>query len=52
MKILKKGWRLHHDVLMQRNEDINEKDQLLQEGKQEQEDPNLKTRPIPPYSTS
>ena len=32
MEIPKKGWRLDHDDLKQRNEDINERDQLLRKG--------------------
>ena len=39
MKIKKKGWRLHHDALIQRVKDINAVDQPLRREQQEQEDP-------------
>ena len=38
MEISKKGWRLDHGDLKQRNEDINKRDQLLQKGSQDRED--------------
>ena len=38
MEIPKKGWRLDHDDLKQRNEDINERGQPLRKGSQDRED--------------
>ena len=38
MEIPKKGWRLDHGDLKQRNEDINERDQPLRKGSQDRED--------------
>ena len=38
MEFPKKGRRLHHDDLQQRNEDINERDQPLRKGSQDRED--------------
>ena len=38
MEILKKGRRLDHGNLKQRNEDINERDQPLRKGSQDRED--------------
>ena len=54
MNIPKKGWRLDHGDLKQRNEDINERDQPLRKGTQDREDSlgfSLPT-PSPLYSTA
>ena len=52
MEFPKKGWRLDHGDLKQRNEDINERDQPLQKGSQDRQDSlgfSLPA-PSPPYS--
>ena len=54
VEIPKKGWRLDHGDLKQRNEDINERDQPLRKGNQDREDSlgfSLPA-PSPPYSTA
>ena len=53
MEFPKKGWRLDHGDLKQRNEDINERDQPLRKGNQDQEE-SLEFRNLvfPLYSAS
>ena len=48
MEIPKKGWRVDHGDLKQRNEDINERDQPLRKDNQDREDSLGFSLPAPP----
>ena len=51
MEIPKKGWRLDHGDLEQRNEGVNEREQPLREGSQDREDSlGFRNQPLPPYT--
>ena len=53
VEIPKKGWRLDHGDLRQRNVDINKRDQPLRKGSQDREDSlGFRYQHSPPYSTA